>query len=104
MPSENCNKSDLFKRLNLRDFRNNEPQSNLSYEVPAYFVIVLATVFLIVFIYASFISAFLPDFGVPVLDNLKNDQYYIYLLPTMILPTYIIIYLNWLSIKMFVHN
>ena len=104
MLSDKYNKAELFKRLNLRDFRNNEPQSRLSYEFPAYCVIAFTSLFLFIFIYASFISAFVPDSGISVIDFLKYDQYYIYLLPIMILPTYIVIYLNWMAIRMFEHN
>jgi len=54
--------------------------------------------------YAGVISKFLPDTGIILLDDIKYDYYYCYLVPLTILPTYMVIYLNWLSMKFFEFN
>lgn len=104
MRSDLMGKAELFKRLKLRDFRNNEPQSSAIHEFRAYILIVFAITCTIIFLYASFLSKLVPDTGIFVLDFVKYDYYYCFLIPTMIIPTFVIIYLNWLSMRIFEHN
>jgi hypothetical protein len=37
-------------------------------------------------------------------DFIKYDEYFCYLLPLSILPTYLILYLNWLAMRHFEQN
>lgn len=54
--------------------------------------------------YAIVVSKLLPDTGVWLLDAVKHDHYYCYLLPACIPATMLFIYINWLSLKFFRHN
>ena len=56
------------------------------------------------FVYAAFISKFMPDTGVLILDFIKEDFYFCYLFPLLLLPTYIVVYINWLAMKFFKNN
>ena len=99
---------DMFIRLNLRDFRDNSKKpicsSPLTIEIKAYGVIILTCILVFTYVYAAFISPFVPATGYWLVDEMKNDNYYCYLIPIMILPTYIVIYLNWLSLRVFESN
>jgi len=54
--------------------------------------------------YALAISKLLPDTGFVLLDAIKHDRYYSYLLAATIPVTLIFIYFNWLSLKFFRHS
>jgi hypothetical protein len=56
------------------------------------------------FFYAAFISKIAPDFGNSVIIFFKNDYYFCYLVPLAIIPSYLIIYLNWLAMRHFEQN
>ena len=51
--------------------------------------------------YAAFISKLLPPSGHALLDWVRADRFYCFLLPLGALPTYLILYLNWLSMRIF---
>ena len=57
-----------------------------------------------VYLYAAVISKFLPYYGNVVLDAIKDDMYYCHAIPLAILPTYLIVYLNWLCLKLYESN
>ena len=101
---------ELFKRLKLRDFRENShhslDSSSLGVEVKSYGVILLTCTLVFLYIYAAYVSksSLIPSTGYWLLDEMKDDHYYCYLIPIMILPTYIVIYLNWLSMRVFESN
>lgn len=67
-------------------------------------IISLSILLGLLFIYSAFLSKLLPDTGYWILDSMKHDCYYCYLIPLLLLPTYIIIWLNWISSQIFEHN
>lgn len=58
----------------------------------------------LLFFYAAVISKILPDSGNVVIDFIKYDYYFCYLIPLAIVPTYMVIYLNWLAMRHFEQN
>ena len=54
--------------------------------------------------YAVIVSPFLPHFDVWILDAIKDDEYYCILLPMTIVPSVLVLYLNWLGMKFYRHN
>ncbi|OUM57696.1 hypothetical protein PIROE2DRAFT_28297, partial [Piromyces sp. E2] len=54
--------------------------------------------------YSVVFSRFMADTGNPVLDGIKNDNYYCYLIPLLIVIIYLFIFVNWFSMKFFRHN
>lgn len=76
-----------------------------SVEVYGYLMVFGFASFGLVFLYAAIVSKMLPEFeNYPVLNAIRNDYYFCYLIPLSILPTYSIIYLNWLSMRHFEQN
>jgi hypothetical protein len=51
--------------------------------------------------YAAFLSKLLPPTGHVLLDSVRDDCFYCFLLPLSVLPTSLILYLNWLSMRIF---
>jgi hypothetical protein len=47
------------------------------------------------------VSKLLPPSGHALLDAVRADRFYCLLLPLCALPTYLILYLNWLSMRLF---
>ena len=101
MQPENVQLELLFKNLGLRHFGKMEMQPNLC---AAYTLVIASVMIGVVFMYAAFASKFVPDSGIFVLDFIKRDYYFCYLIPLMMLPTYIVVYINWLAMKMFKNN
>mmetsp|Transcript_25035 Transcript_25035/g.36953 ORF Transcript_25035/g.36953 Transcript_25035/m.36953 type:complete len:110 (+) Transcript_25035:18-347(+) len=102
-PSENPSEL-LYSRLGLRQYEGNQP---LSSSIHSYRSALLSAVVLaggVCFTYAAFISNVLPETGNPVIDFIRADQYYCYLVPLTVLPTFVIIYLNWLSMRVFEYS
>jgi len=96
----NC--EDNFKSLGLRHiFFIPKLQSNqyIGHTIILFFIGIGC-----LFVYAAFISKLLPDTNNYVLDFIKHDYYFCYLIPLSILPTYAVIYLNWLAMKHFEQN
>ena len=91
-----------FKALGLRHFgRLAVPQGVGFYGR----LITFVSAFLgIVFIYSALIAKMLPDSGNSVLDFIKYDYYFCYLIPLSIIPTYMVVYLNWLAMRHFEQN
>jgi hypothetical protein len=99
--------SNLFQKLkllNLRDFRECNPHCNRKHEIKAILIMVLITLLFFAYIYSAFISKKLLSKNLMFLEVIRADSYYCYLLPNMILPTVVIIYLNWLSMRIFENN
>ena len=57
-----------------------------------------------IFLYTAIISKLLPDTGYFVIDFIKHDYYFCYLIPLSIVPTYAVVYLNWLAMRHFEQN
>lgn len=97
---------DLFQALGVRNISalKATPEFLNSRVVTAYFLISFSVTLAIAFLYATVISKLLPYTGIAVIDFIKDDHYFCYLLPLMILPTYLAIYLNWLASQIFENN
>lgn len=60
--------------------------------------------FFVLSIYAMLVSEHMPDTGIELVDAIKRDQYYCYLVP-FTLPVFVIFVVsNWVSLKFFRHN
>lgn len=95
-------KGSLFRSLQLRELQKlalTDRQILQGYCITAFFFFIG-----VLYIYAAFVSKFLPDTGNTVIDAVKYDQFFCYLVPLSILPTYAVIYLNWLAMKHFEQN
>ena len=66
--------------------------------------LILFVIFGILFLYVAIISKFIHDTHIQILDIIKKDTYFCYLIPLMILPTYAVIYLRWLAMTFFQYN
>mmetsp|Transcript_13707 Transcript_13707/g.30223 ORF Transcript_13707/g.30223 Transcript_13707/m.30223 type:complete len:119 (-) Transcript_13707:1985-2341(-) len=91
-----------FKSLGLRHLGRIALPPNLDYY--GYLITAYFATLGVVFAYTAFVSKLLPDSGNFVVDFIKYDEYFCYLVPLSILPTYAIIYLNWLAMRHFEQN
>ena len=101
MQEEDENLELLFENLGLRHFGKMQLQPNLCVARTFLFISIFIGV---LFSYSAFISKLMPDTGILVLDFMKHDYYFCYLFPLMLLPTYIVVYINWLAMKFFKNN
>ena len=69
-----------------------------------YGLVILFSLLGVVFCYTAFISKLLSDSGNLVIDMIKHDYYFCYLFPLLTLPTYAVVYLNWLAFMHFEQN
>lgn len=91
-----------FQALGLRHFGRLCLPKNVDYygmAITAFFALAG-----IVYLYMAFLSKLLPDTGYYVIDFFKYDFYFCYLIPLGIIPTYMVIYLNWLAMRHFEQN
>ena len=95
-------RGDLLRRLGVREADGGSGQTSLFLLSVA--ILSLSAVTALVFLYAIVVSKFMPNTGVYLLDYIKHDQYFCFLLPLSVLPTYLYIYVNWLSLTYFRHN
>lgn len=56
------------------------------------------------FRYAAGLSKLSPVPEDSLLEVIAKDYYYCYLIPLLILPVYVSVYLGWLSMRLFEHN
>eukprot|EP01035_Chromulina_nebulosa_P063185 gene63185-86432_t len=79
------NAEDLYKELGLRHLGKLQTPTDAT----CYGYCILITVLLLglAYIYAGFISKLLPYSGYEVLDAVKEDVYFCYLAPLILLPT-----------------
>lgn len=101
MQPEDDNIELFFENLGLRHFGKMPLQPNLCV---AYGILITSLFVGVLFIYSAFLSKLMPDTGIFVVDFMKRDYYFCYLLPLMLLPTYIVVYINWLAMKFFKNN
>lgn len=95
---------EFIKLLGIRNTLKMKLPFN-SVELYGYFMVVGFATFGLIFLYAAIVSKMLPEFdNYPILNAIRNDYYFCYLIPLSILPTYSIIYLNWLSMRHFEQN
>ncbi len=91
-----------FKALGLRHFgRLPVPQG-----VDFYGRLIMAVfaAFGAIFLYTAILSKLFPDTGYFIFDFIKHDYYFCYLIPLSIVPTYAVVYLNWLAMRHFEQN
>lgn len=93
----------FFKELGLRRYHRIQINTTKSKWIGS-LLLIFSISFGLIFIYAAIISKLLPETGIGILDAIKNDEYFCYLIPLSIIPTYAVIYLNWVAITHFTHN
>lgn len=94
-----------FKSLGLRIFKDNSYENNTYYTFVTHILrLICIVLFIIVYIYCAVISKYFPDSDYQFLNLIKNDNYYCYLIPLSIIPTYFVYYLNWLCISLLENN
>jgi len=54
--------------------------------------------------YAIVFSKLMPPMGHPLLDAIREDSHYCYLVPLTIYPSCAALYMSWVSLKFFRHN
>lgn len=81
-----------------------EVVSNRNLSIISYALVFGSSLFGVCFLYGAVLSKHIPQTNIYILDQMKKDAYFCYLIPLLIVPTYIVIYLNWLSMKLFQHN
>ena len=94
----------LFKELGLRHLSKLQPSSTLYNNALGYFLVGVAVLSLLTFLYATYVSKLLPFTGIAWLDAIKRDHYFCYLLPLSLLPTSIVLYIHWLARRHFEQN
>ena len=67
-------------------------------------IIVLTLLVAAMFVYATVISKLMPITGHWLLDAVREDHYYCYLIPLTVPTALFAIYLNWLSMNFFRNN
>ena len=95
-------RGELLRRYGVRDADGGSGQGSLF--LLAALVLTLSATAALLFLYAILLSKLMPDTGIGLLDHVKHDQYFCYLLPLSVLPTYLFVYVNWLSLAYFQHN
>ena len=96
------NNEGLFEELGLRHLGKLKTPSNAT--CYGYSILVIVFLLSLAYIYAGILSKLLPYSGVELLDAVKEDVYFCHLAPLILLPTLIMIYLNWLSFEHFRQN
>ena len=92
----------VFQSLGLRHFGRLSLPKNIDYY--GYATTCFFAAIGIIYLYTAFVSKLLPDTGYFILDFFKYDYYFCYLFPLSIIPTYAVIYLNWLAMRHFEQN
>jgi phosphatidylinositol glycan anchor class Y biosynthesis protein len=92
----------LFTQFNLRNYHHFQIGSNAKYY--GFLIASLSIIVAIVSLYAIIFSKFSPDFEIKYLDSIKQDHYFCYLVPLTLLPTVVVIYLNWFAMRLFEQN
>lgn len=88
-----------FKELGLRN--RISPVANVGIGL----VVFLASILVgILYVYAAFVSKLLPETGIFLIDWIKQDTYFCYLIPLALPTAYVFIYINWLSLRVFENN
>ena len=88
-----------FKELGLRN------RVSLVANVGVALVVIFASILLgVLYVYAAFVSKLLPDTGIFLFDWIKQDTYFCYLIPLALPTSYVFIYINWLSLRVFENN
>eukprot|EP01031_Cornospumella_fuschlensis_P039148 gene39148-47630_t len=92
----------LFKELGLRHLVSFQLPTGLHFT--GLVLVILSALVLLTSLYTIVISKLMPYTGILVLDFVKDDEYFCYLLPLLVLPTFSVVYLNWLAMNHFQQN
>ncbi|THU67145.1 hypothetical protein C4D60_Mb05t21560 [Musa balbisiana] len=65
--------------------------------------IIFGVISFVVFCYAAIISKLLSESSSPILFSIQNDWYYCFLVPLTLPVMIILVYLHWVSMKLFKH-
>ena len=85
--------------------KHSQYESNEMSELTGYLLIGLGALVFVVSTYAMIIAKiFMPYTGNRVLDWFKDDEHYIFLVPSMYVTLVLFAYWNWVSMKFFRHN
>jgi hypothetical protein len=79
-------------------------ESNATDEILGVFLIILSAVIFMVCFYAFIISKLMPYTGHKILDWIKDDEYYCCLIPSLLITTSLMMYINWAAMKYFRHS
>ena len=80
-------------------------ESNETDDIIGYCLIFFGAIIFVGSTYAMIISKiFMPYTGNAILDWVKDDEHYIFLVPSMVVTVIIFAYWNWVSMKFFRHN
>ena len=93
-----------LKKFGVREFDTDDDCAPSSLLPLSLALIALSSLSGITFLYAALVSKMLPYSGYSFLDAIKNDEFFCYFIPLSILPTYLVIYLVWLSMTFFENN
>jgi len=88
----------------LREEIGLHPHARLNNHIYGYLILAATFLFFVLSTYAAVVSKLMPDTGNALLDWIKHDSYYCFLVLAVIPVTFFIVYLNWLSFKFFRHN
>jgi len=91
----------LFCALGIRNFKSVDKKDMT---LLGWTLISFSLTLAILFVYSAFLSKLFPNSGNAFIDAIKSDTYFCFFVPLLILPTYLVIYLNWLAISFFSHN
>jgi len=104
MNSENI-QNERFKSLGLRIFKDNSYENNTIYVLIIHILRIICIILLMtLYLYCAIVSKYLPDTDYYILNLIKYDYYYCYMIPLSIIPTYFVYYLNWLCISLLESN
>lgn len=91
--------------LSLRVFTGDGHVPDQKQKIRAYLLFLVSVGTLVFYIYAAFMTKVLdPALDLPLQSFFRNDYYYCFLAPLTLLPTYLFLYLTFLSKKLFEHN
>ena len=80
-------------------------ESNETDDIIGYLLILIGAFIFVLSTYSMIIAKiFMPYTGNAILDWIKDDEHYIFLVPSMVVTVMIFAYWNWLSMKFFRHN
>ena len=85
--------------------KDSQYENNEMNELLGYILIILGAVVFIFSTYSMIIAKiFMPYTGNRILDWVKDDEHYVFLIPSMIVTIMLFAYWNWVSMKFFRHN
>ncbi|CAM9122019.1 unnamed protein product [Choristocarpus tenellus] len=67
-------------------------------------LVILSGVFFVTTLYAIVFSKLMPPTGHRLLDAIREDFHYCFLVPLTIYPSCAALYMSWASMKLFRHN